>query len=132
VTSTPALLKLSAENFLSLRKVELDLGPINVLVGPNNVGKSNLLEVVAVLGELAEDDLSRTLDRRGGYDRLYFHGATAGAMRLGVEAAVTTHSSASARDAYTLTILKGRIQTRAGGTTSFLRRWETFQFKRFQ
>jgi len=128
----PPLLKLSAENFLSLRKVELDLGPVNVLVGPNNAGKSNLLEVVALLGELVEDDLSRTLERRGGFDRLYFHGQTAGPIRLGIEAAVTTHSSSTARDVYTLTLSKLRVgPRRSSEARTFVRRWESFRFKRF-
>lgn len=41
--------KLVIKNFLSLRHLELELKPLNVLVGANGSGKSNLLEVVSML-----------------------------------------------------------------------------------
>lgn len=59
--------KLSVERFKSLVKLdELELGRINVFVGANGSGKSNLLEAVGVLGAAAfgrVDD--ETLQRRG-------------------------------------------------------------------
>ncbi|MCG3179745.1 MAG: DNA replication and repair protein RecF [Phycisphaerae bacterium] len=69
------LKKLRIECFKSLLKLELDLGRINVFVGANGSGKSNLLEAVGVLGAAAfgrVDD--ETLLRRGvrpGVPRLY-------------------------------------------------------------
>jgi predicted ATPase len=39
------LLELNVVNFRSLRRVTVPLGPLDVLVGPNVVGKANLLEV---------------------------------------------------------------------------------------
>jgi predicted ATPase len=127
------LLRITAENFLSLKDVALDLGPVNVLVGPNNAGKSNLLEVVALLGALAQDDLGRTLESRGGFDRLYFHGDTSGPIRLGIEAAVTANSHAKARDEYSLTLSQIRVRMKSGELRDYgIRRWESFKFKRLQ
>jgi predicted ATPase len=57
---------LKVERFKSLVKLELELGRINVFVGANGSGKSNLLEAVGVLGAAAfgrVDD--ETLLRRG-------------------------------------------------------------------
>jgi energy-coupling factor transporter ATP-binding protein EcfA2 len=57
---------LKVERFKSLVKLELELGRINVFIGANGSGKSNLLEAVGVLGSAAfgrVDD--ETLLRRG-------------------------------------------------------------------
>ncbi|MDP6072898.1 MAG: AAA family ATPase [SAR202 cluster bacterium] len=37
---------------MSFRDLSLDLRPLNVLIGPNASGKSNLLEVVALMQAL--------------------------------------------------------------------------------
>lgn len=76
---------LKIERFKSLVKLELELGCINVFVGANGSGKSNLLEALGVLGAAAfgrVDD--ETLLRRGvrpGVPKLY---KTAFRMRTGV------------------------------------------------
>jgi predicted ATPase len=76
---------ISVERFKSLVKLQLELGSINVFIGANGSGKSNLLEAVGVLGAAAfgrvEDE---TLLRRGvrpGVPRLY---KTAFPMKSGV------------------------------------------------
>lgn len=67
--------KLTVESFKSLESVSVDLGQVNVFIGANGSGKSNLLEAVGVLGAAAfgrVDDES--LLRRGvrpGVPRLY-------------------------------------------------------------
>jgi len=60
------LQSLRVERFKSLVKLELPLGRINVLIGANGSGKSNILEALGVLGAAAfgrVDD--ETLIRRG-------------------------------------------------------------------
>lgn len=138
MTASPALQRLSAENFLSLKDVELTLGPINVLVGPNNAGKSNFLDLVALLGQLVRNDLEPTLQERGGYDRIYFHGDTSGPIRISVKAGVTSHSSITAPDEYRLSLwpMRARIRGSNGhnqiGDRRIIRRHETIVFKRFR
>lgn len=67
--------KITVESFKSLESVEVDLGAVNVFVGANGSGKSNLLEAIGVLGAAAfgrVDDES--LLRRGvrpGVPQLY-------------------------------------------------------------
>jgi predicted ATPase len=66
---------ISVERFKSLVKLDLNLGMMNVFIGANGSGKSNLLEAIGVLGSAAfgrVDD--ETLLRRGvrpGVPRLY-------------------------------------------------------------
>ena len=43
------LQKLTLENYRNYRKFELELGKVTVLVGPNGVGKSNILEAICLL-----------------------------------------------------------------------------------
>lgn len=69
------LKRLIVHRFKSLVELELDLGQVNVFIGANGSGKSNLLEAIGVLGAAAfgrVDD--ETLLRRGvrpGVPRLY-------------------------------------------------------------
>ncbi len=39
------------QNFKCLRDVRVDLAPLTVLIGPNNSGKTSLLEAISLLGE---------------------------------------------------------------------------------
>jgi len=58
--------KLSIKSFKSLLDVEIELGRINVFVGANGSGKSNLLEALGVLGAAASGRVdSGALSSRG-------------------------------------------------------------------
>jgi ABC-type iron transport system FetAB ATPase subunit len=66
---------LKIERFKSLVELDLELGRVNVFIGANGSGKSNLLEAIGILGAAAfgrVDD--KTLQRRGvrpGVPKLY-------------------------------------------------------------
>lgn len=51
---------IEVENLWSLKKVSVDLGPLNVLVGPNGAGKTNLLKAIGFLGDVARLEKWRT------------------------------------------------------------------------
>jgi energy-coupling factor transporter ATP-binding protein EcfA2 len=58
--------KIRIQGFKSIVDTEIELGQVNVFIGPNGVGKTNLLEAIGVLGAAVEgavDDAS--LSRRG-------------------------------------------------------------------
>ena len=55
--SGPGVVRLEALRYRSLRYISQELGPYQVLVGPNASGKSNLLDVVAFLRDLLASDL---------------------------------------------------------------------------
>ncbi|WP_309895874.1 AAA family ATPase [Archangium sp.] len=96
------LLELAVKNYKSLRDVTVRLGPLNVLVGPNGSGKSNLLDVIQFLGDSAREDLVPALERRQGFDRVYFRGRTKGPIHIQVRAHVTSHAHKGAPDEYGL------------------------------
>lgn len=62
------LQRISIQNFKSLKDVTLDLQKVNLLIGPNNSGKSNLLKALTVIGQLgfertnkkAQENISET------------------------------------------------------------------------
>jgi hypothetical protein len=60
------LTKIVVESFKSLEKVEVELGLVNVFVGANGSGKSNLLEAIGVLSAAAGGRVDQeALMRRG-------------------------------------------------------------------
>ena len=124
------LLRLSVENFRSLRKVSLPLGALNVLVGPNGAGKSNVLEVFRFLADIIRTDLEPALESRQGFDELVFRGGESDPayIQIAVTATWTTYSSLSAPDDYNLRITRPRRRTVT--SASRLYRREEFQFKR--
>jgi len=124
------LLQIGAQNFRSLRKVSVELQSLNVLVGPNEAGKSNFLDLIQFLGDSARDDLGAALEKRGGIDRVRFRGSDgpSGRVAIDVAANVTSYSSQNAPDEYGLTFSS---RTMSSGR-SFLVRGEEFKFKRFR
>lgn len=66
------LTRVVAKNFLSLKDVDISLGDLNVLVGPNGSGKTNFLNLIRFIGEVARDDLTPALESFGGFQNLVF------------------------------------------------------------
>lgn len=66
--------KLRVKNFKSLKDVEVELGKFNVFIGPNNSGKSNLLDSLVFLAQTASTDLRSVLIQRGGFEHVVFGG----------------------------------------------------------
>lgn len=67
--------QLTVEGFKSLESVNIDLGQVNVFIGANGSGKSNLLEAVGVLGAAAfgrvDDEALLRRGVRPGEPKLY-------------------------------------------------------------
>jgi energy-coupling factor transporter ATP-binding protein EcfA2 len=67
--------KIRIESFKSLENVEIELGNLNVFIGANGSGKSNLLEAIGVLSAAADGKVNdQTLLQRGvrpGLPKLY-------------------------------------------------------------
>ncbi len=55
-----------ARNFKSIRELDLELGPLTVLVGPNASGKSNVLDVLRFISHALRRDLDAAINSRQG------------------------------------------------------------------
>jgi predicted ATPase len=60
------------EGFRSFRQIELDLSPLSVLIGPNNGGKSNFLDLMSLMSEAGQGRLAKGIDSRGGFGSVLF------------------------------------------------------------
>ena len=67
--------RITIKGFKSIRSAELEIRPINVLIGANGSGKSNLLEAMAFLQAIRAGNLQGYVARAGGADRLLHFGA---------------------------------------------------------
>jgi len=56
---------ITLKNFLSFKKVDIDLKPLNIIIVPNGSGKSNFLESIALLRNAA-DQLMKPTGEAGG------------------------------------------------------------------
>ena len=45
------------QNYKALRDVTLDLTPIHVLIGPNDTGKTSILDAITALGRSVDHNL---------------------------------------------------------------------------
>ena len=66
--------KLTVRNFKSIRDQTLNLGSLNVFIGGNGSGKSNLIEVFRFLREIVDQNLGRYTAKKGGADALLHFG----------------------------------------------------------
>lgn len=65
-----SILRLRLTNFLSYKELDLDIGRLTALIGPNASGKSNAVAAIKLLRDLPEYGLPTALARRGGFDQL--------------------------------------------------------------
>lgn len=66
--------KIQIEGYKSIRKQEVELTEINLLIGGNGIGKSNFISLFALIRNLYDKNLSNYVLRKGGADRLLYCG----------------------------------------------------------
>jgi predicted ATPase len=80
---SPALDSIDVEGYKSIRAAKIDLGAINVLIGANGSGKSNLVGLFDLLADLADHRLQLHIARQGGANAiLHFGIKTTSELRL--------------------------------------------------
>lgn len=84
------LTRLRAKNFKSLRAFDASLGSLNVLVGPNMGGKSNIIDALRFLYESwfpqpGTYGPASALTRRGGIDEVLWKGGPDKLLSVGIE-----------------------------------------------
>ncbi len=60
------------EGYRSLKSIELNLSPLSVLIGPNGGGKSNLIDLLALLTDAGKGQLANGVLGRGGFSTIAF------------------------------------------------------------
>lgn len=63
------LTNIKVEGFKSIKKMDLPLKPLNVIVGPNGVGKSNFIGVFKLLYNIVNQNLQAYIAQNGGAER---------------------------------------------------------------
>lgn len=69
-----ALDAIEVDGYKSIRSGRIELGRINVLIGANGTGKSNLLGLFGMLADLADERLQLHIGRQGGADAILHFG----------------------------------------------------------
>src|SRR2546425_8212058 len=96
--------KVFAQNYRSIRSLNLELKPFNCLVGANNSGKSNILDIFSFLADVATGGLPSAVGVRGGRGRLRYYGAPPNEPTL-----VEVNLEASKQIDYTLGFFGGSL-----------------------
>ncbi|HOA25379.1 MAG TPA: AAA family ATPase [Aggregatilineales bacterium] len=60
------LTRVSIQNYKSLRDIDVELGPLTVLVGQNSTGKSNFIDALRFVSDAVTHGLDQALLERGG------------------------------------------------------------------
>ncbi len=68
------LRRIVVDGFKSIRSADLELSPINVLIGANGVGKSNFISLFKILNRMVAQDFQEAVAVSGGADSLLFLG----------------------------------------------------------
>lgn len=68
------LTRLCARRYRSLYDIDWRLGPLNVLIGPNAGGKSNVLDLLELVRDAAWGHLKESILSRGGITSVFFDG----------------------------------------------------------
>lgn len=73
----PHLDRVEVEGFKSIRSLALDLRPLNVLIGANGAGKSNLISLFRLLNRMVEGGFQLAVQQGGGADAFLHFGQKA-------------------------------------------------------
>jgi predicted ATPase len=66
--------RIKIEGYKSIKSLDLELKPINILIGSNGVGKSNFLSFFKLVNNICEQRLQNFVGKQGGADNLLHFG----------------------------------------------------------
>src|SRR5437764_14892939 len=71
---TKMIKQIHVSGYRSVRDLDLELKPINVLTGPNGCGKSNLYNSLVLMARAAQGQLARAIAAEGGTPSVFWAG----------------------------------------------------------
>jgi predicted ATPase len=100
MTRKGQITRLTVEGFRSIKAVrELEFGPLNLLIGANGAGKSNLIELFNLISVLTRGRLQRYVAEKGGAENLlHFGQRITPQIKIEVEFAPNSYSCVLAPD----------------------------------
>jgi predicted ATPase len=66
--------QIKVRGFKSIREMDLELRPLNILVGANGAGKSNFVSLFKLVNQIVEENLQVFVAKSGGADALLHYG----------------------------------------------------------
>ncbi|WP_297337938.1 AAA family ATPase [Algoriphagus sp.] len=66
--------RIEIKGYKSIKSLEIDLRPINILLGGNGVGKSNLISIFGLIRNIYNQNLQNYIQKKGGPDSLLHFG----------------------------------------------------------
>jgi predicted ATPase len=69
-TEAVTITHLSVRQYKSIESLRCELGPLTILVGRNGVGKSNIIDALAFVGDALRDNLDLAIRQRGGINQV--------------------------------------------------------------
>lgn len=80
------LARITIKGYKSIRELDLELKPLNVLIGANGAGKSNFVGTFRLLNQLVNGNLQLHIGRAGGAGQLLYYGnQTTQRLELGLQ-----------------------------------------------
>lgn len=93
----PALESIAIAGYKSIQEMELELRPLNILIGANGAGKSNFIGMFRFLRELINENLQLHVTKEGGADTLlYFGSRTTAELNIHVQFSPNKQNQANA------------------------------------
>ena len=77
--------KIRFERFKSLEQAYLSLSSVNILIGPNAAGKSNVFDGFRLISEAVQSDMETAISGRGGLGNLAFRGSAERSFTIELE-----------------------------------------------
>ncbi|EMF50875.1 AAA family ATPase [Streptomyces sp. SID5476] len=108
MTMSRKVRRITVSGYKSISKVELDLGPVTVLVGPNGAGKSNFIEAVELLGRISDEELAMEVALRGGAAAM-MHDEAKGTAGIGLRVEADDGDLVNAYEAYLVPSRRGEL-----------------------
>jgi len=77
--------RLKVKNFKSLKDIDISLRPLTVFVGPNNAGKSNILDSLLFLRDILETGGEYPIHHRAGFRNIVWGGELSRSISIEIE-----------------------------------------------